>query len=102
MEVLFFSPDGGSMPMPENVPTLLQEPITNLKKLPCIAGVTSGLLQGNGSTMLHIAFHDPETMDYKKALACLNGVGYTSHYLHINPELRFMDILISASKKLTH
>ena len=103
MNVAFFSPEGGSMPMPENVPTLLQQPISNLKNLSCIAGVISGQMQADASFKLHLDFcNNATTTDFISALACLNGTGYIPRYMNINRALRFMDLRLETSKTLTH
>jgi len=98
MSTTTFVPNGGSMPILEMLPTLLQKPIAQLKKLPCVAGVIAGLQQDDVSTTLTIDFSAQETMDYRKALDCFKVDGLTPKALHVNLADRFMRIKLAISK----
>lgn len=98
MENQTFIPNGGGMPVSETMPTLLQKPLYQLKKLACVAGI-SGHPQDDATT-LHIQFSDRETMDYKSALQCFNVIGLTTKAMQVNPLQRFMMLKLSHSKFL--
>jgi len=102
MESLFFSPDGGGMPQLENVPTLLQAPLTKLQKLSCVAGVTSGSLQGTITAVVRIDFSNNRKNNCKRALRCFSAAGVVPAYLRSNPLGQFMQIWFKPSKTLTH
>ena len=101
MELLLFSPDGGGMPQLENVPTLLQVPLTKLQKLSCVAGVTSGSLQDNITAVVRIDFSNRRKSNCKKALRCFSAAGLVPAHLLSNPLGQFMQIWFKPSKTLT-
>ena len=98
MEKLFLVPNDGKMPSLENMPTLLQKPLTQLKKLSCVAGVLSGLQQDDNSTMLFISFSND--MNYKLAMECFNNAGLKVKYFYANLADRILKIQVSPSKIL--
>lgn len=100
METLFFSPDGGGMPRSENVPTLLQKPLTKLQKLSCVAGVTSGSSQDDFAAVVRIDFSNRRKDNCKKALRCFNAAGLVPAHLHTSPLGQFLQIWFKPSKTL--
>jgi hypothetical protein len=101
METLFFSPDGGAMRLPENVPTLLQKPLTKLQKLSCVAGVSSGNVQDDVATV-HVVFSKHRKNNRKRVLSCFAAAGVVLTRMHTNPLGQFMQVWLKPSKTLTH
>lgn len=100
MDLQIFVPSDGAMPCLEKSPTLLQKPIAQLRKMPCVAGVISGIQQADLSTMLLIRFKQSPDMDYSSALKCFNVEGLKAKFLQVNPAGRFIKIKLFPTKSL--
>jgi len=85
-----------------SLPTLIQKPITELQRLSCIAGITTGIAKDAHATMLRIQFRNAETMHCNQALQCFSGQGLSLGHLQINTDDYFMMIQLSTSKFLSN
>lgn len=101
MENSHFNQVLGSFPVLEKIPTLLQKPVLLLTGLSCVAGVITGHMQEDKTTMLHIMFSDSENTNYRKALDCFKSNDIKPVFINVNPENRFIKIkLIETSSNI--
>lgn len=101
MKLSYFVPNAGRMPVLDCLPTLIQQPIAELEKLPCVAGVISGKQQGYTTTLL-IDFKADTNMqlNYKAALNCFAHPGLSIKALSYSTDFHIMKIKLSHSKVL--
>lgn len=101
MKLSYFVPNAGRMPVLDCLPTLIQQPIAELEKLPCVAGVISGKQQGYTTTLL-IDFKAETNMqlNFLAAIRCFSKPGISIKAFSYSSDLHVMKIKLSHSKVL--
>ncbi|RDI07067.1 hypothetical protein [Flavobacterium sp. AG291] len=101
MNLINFVPNAGRMPVLHHLPTLIQQSVTKLEKLPCVAGVISGTPQGSFTTLL-IDFKDNTNMEANRnaILQCFAAPGISVKGMFSEMALSQLKITLSTPKIL--